>query len=91
MTETDRVHLWISGHVQGVWYRATCRDEARAAGVAGWARNLDDGRVEVVLEGEPDAVAAVVHWCAIGPSRAHVTAVRTERETPEGLAGFTIR
>ena len=46
-----RLHLWVSGRVQGVWYRGTCADRAGAYGVSGWARNLSDGRVEVVAEG----------------------------------------
>jgi acylphosphatase len=65
--------------------------EALEHGVQGWARNLDDGRVEVVLEGEPDAVAAVERWCHAGPARAVVTEVLASTEPPEGLTGFRIR
>ena len=50
-----RKHVWVSGRVQNVWFRDSCRQEARARGVDGWAGNLPDGRVEVVLEGPPAA------------------------------------
>ncbi len=86
-----RRHLWVSGRVQGVWYRGTCADQARAYGVSGWARNLPDGRVEVVAEGQPEAVDKLVEWCHQGPAHAHVTGVQVQSEAPEGLAGFIIR
>lgn len=68
----------VSGTVQGVWYRDRCRAEAERLGVTGWARNLPDGRVEVVAVGEPDAVEALLAWCAVGPPRATVTSVAVE-------------
>lgn len=86
-----RRHLWVSGRVQGVWYRGTCADQARAAGVSGWARNLADGRVEVVAEGEPEAVDQLVEWCHQGPAYARVTGVEVQAEAPEGLTGFAVR
>lgn len=78
----------MSGRVQGVWFRASCREQATAAGVSGWARNLGDGRVEVVLEGAPDSVARVEAWCHRGPDHAVVTGVDATEETPEGLVTF---
>jgi acylphosphatase len=86
-----RLHLWVDGRVQGVWYRGSCADQARALSVSGWARNLPDGRVEVVAEGEPDAVDKLVEWCHAGPAYAHVTAVEVRSEVPEGLTGFAVR
>jgi acylphosphatase len=86
-----RRHVWVSGRVQGVWYRGTCADQARAYGVSGWARNLPDGRVEVVAEGEPVAVDKFVEWCRQGPAHAHVTGIEVLSEAPEGLTGFTVR
>jgi acylphosphatase len=83
-----RRRLVVSGRVQGVFYRARCREQAEALGVAGWARNLDDGRVEVVAEGERDAVDALTRWCREGPPRALVTRVEGRDEPPEGLVGF---
>ena len=88
MTDRVRRHLWVSGRVQGVWYRDRCRAEALRRGVDGCVRNLADGRVEVVLEGRPDAVAAVEAWCAEGPPRARVDHVEARDETPAGVAGF---
>jgi len=72
----------VSGRVQNVWFREGCAREARAAGVGGWVQNLADGRVEVVFEGDADAVARAVAWCHEGPTRARVTAVEVRDELP---------
>jgi acylphosphatase len=90
---TDRVRLRVvvSGRVQGVWYRESCRREADAAGVAGWVRNTWDGKVEGVLEGPPDAVQGVLAWMRIGPPRAHVTGVEVDVEEPVGDSRFVVR
>ncbi|HTV10852.1 MAG TPA: acylphosphatase [Acidimicrobiales bacterium] len=85
-----RRHLWVRGRVQGVWFRGACADEARLRGVSGWACNLPDGRVEVVAEGEDEAVRQVAEWCRHGPPTARVTGVEEQFEEPEGLSGFTI-
>ena len=81
----------MSGHVQGVWFRESCRREADERGVAGWVRNRADGAVEAVLEGQESAVAQVVAWCRMGPPRAVVTGVDVVEETPEGLTSFRVR
>jgi acylphosphatase len=88
---TARKHLFVSGRVQGVFYRDTCRRIATQAGVAGWASNLSDGRVEIVLEGGEDAVARVVSWCREGTEYSRVESVEVTDEQPEGLSGFAIR
>lgn len=88
---TIRRHLWISGRVQGVWFRDSCRREARRLGVSGWVRNTEDRRVEAVLEGPPDAVNELANWCQHGPDHAEVTGVEVTDEEPEGLGGFRIR
>ncbi len=80
----------VGGRVQGVWFRESCRREAQAAGVSGWVRNLDDGRVEAWLEGSPDAVEAMTGWCRQGPPRAVVTAVTVEDRQPEGHGSFRV-
>ena len=85
-----RRRLVISGRVQGVWFRGSCSQEADAAQVAGWARNLPDGGVEVVLEGPAEAVARVESWCHSGPRHAVVTAVMGEDEDPTGAQGFAV-
>jgi acylphosphatase len=89
----DRVrrHVYVSGSVQGVWFRESCRDEAQRAGVDGWVRNLADGRVEVILEGPRPAVAQVVGWCRQGPRRARVERVEVVDEVPVDERGFRVR
>ena len=84
-----RVH--VSGRVQGVWFRESCRDRALVAGVSGWVRNLDDGRVEVVLEGPPAAVDELIAWCRRGPQRARVDRVDVADEASVGERGFRVR
>jgi acylphosphatase len=86
-----RKRVLVSGLVQGVFYRDTCRSLAGRQSVAGWVRNLPDGRVEAVFEGEPDSVERLVNWTRHGPSRARVTAVDVHDEPAEGLTGFEIR
>ena len=86
-----RRRVLVSGWVQGVWFRESCREEAVTVGVSGWVRNLADGRVEVVLEGAEPAVDRVVRWCHDGPRRARVEKVEVISEEPVGLAGFSVR
>jgi len=88
----DRAHVFVSGKVQGVYFRATTRDEARERGVTGWVKNLDDGRVEAVFEGEEDAVQEMVGFCHEGSSAARVEDVEVDREEATGeFDGFEIR
>ncbi|MFB6161964.1 MAG: acylphosphatase [Halococcoides sp.] len=91
MSERRRAHVYVSGRVQGVFFRASTRDRADEHGVDGWVRNLSDGRVEAVFEGDPDAVEAMVAFCHEGPDRARVESVERHDESPEGLDGFEIR
>jgi acylphosphatase len=91
MSERVRRHVVVRGSVQGVFFRDSCRREAESRGVAGWVSNRSDGAVEAVFEGEPDAVAALVDWCARGPRGADVASVDDAAEEPEGLSGFRIR
>ena len=81
----------VQGRVQGVFFRETTRRRAGSAGVAGWVRNLPDGRVEAVFEGERDAVDTLVAYVREGPRGARVDWVDVEAEEPEGLSGFEIR
>jgi len=89
----DRVrrHVIVSGRVQGVFFRGAAQERAAARGVAGWVRNRPDGTVEAVVEGEPDAVAAVVRFLREGPPYARVENVEVREETPEGLSDFLVR
>lgn len=86
-----RRRVLVSGRVQGVWFRDSCRREARARHLTGWARNLDDGRVEAVFEGPADDVLTLVNWCMTGPPLAAVTDIEVIEEPPTGLAAFHIR
>jgi acylphosphatase len=87
-----RVHVTITGMVQGVFFRAKTRNEAIRNNVSGWVRNLPDGRVEAVFEGNPEDVDRVVDWCRIGPSLAEVTKVEMRGEAYTGaFTDFSIR
>jgi acylphosphatase len=86
-----RRRVLVSGRVQGVWFRDSCRREAVRNGVAGWVRNREDGRVEAVFEGDPDAVNTLVNWSQHGPPRAQVTGIDVVEEEPGGEAGFGVR
>jgi acylphosphatase len=72
----------VAGRVQGVFYRASTRERARALGVTGYARNLADGRVEVLACGEAAAVHALCEWLWQGPPSSHVTSVHVEELQP---------
>jgi acylphosphatase len=85
-----RYRVLISGRVQGVFFRDSCRRLAQQHGVAGWVRNLPDGRVEAVFEGPPEAVDRLVDWARHGPRHAAVDHVAVQPEPPEGLATFQI-
>lgn len=89
--ERKRAHVWISGRVQGVFFRAHTADRARQWGVVGFVRNLPDGRVEALFEGDAPAVEKMVAWCHQGPPRARVDRVEVQWEEPRGdLRGFQI-
>jgi len=86
-----RYRVLISGRVQGVAYRDSCRRMAEQHGVNGWVRNLPDGSVEAVFEGAPEAVGRLVDWSRRGPRFADVADVRVQAEEPEGISEFQIR
>ena len=87
-----RRHAIVSGRVQGVFFRDTTQREARRLGVDGWVRNLDDGTVEAVFEGDAPSVEAMLDFCRRGPERARVDRLEVEATQPlEGLAGFEVR
>ena len=91
MSERVRAHVYVTGRVQGVFFRATTRDTAENRGVDGWVKNLADGRVEAVFEGSEDAVQSMVEFCHEGSSQARVEDVDVEYEDPEGVEGVKIR
>ena len=86
------VHLHISGRVQGVCYRASAQMQAVKLGLHGFARNLPDGRVEIIVKGEQPLIELLVSWCKIGPAMSEVTAVNQEKiDCTETFSGFNIR
>ncbi|MFP4473991.1 MAG: acylphosphatase [Desulfatibacillaceae bacterium] len=92
MSENIRRRVYVTGRVQGVFFRSETRNEARRQGVDGWVKNLADGRVEAVFEGPKDKVEAMVDWCHHGPSMARVENVEAREETYTGeFSGFSVR
>ena len=84
-------HIVVNGRVQGVNFRSAAEDAAQDIGVAGWVRNRDDGSVELVVEGDDDAVDRMVGWARQGPSAAEVTDVDVTDTEPQGLTSFEQR
>ncbi|NET38299.1 MAG: acylphosphatase [Cyanothece sp. SIO1E1] len=85
-----RVHVFVSGRVQGVGYRIATKDAAVALQLSGWVKNLPDGRVEAVFEGPKQSIEAMLKWCQQGPSAAVARDLSVKYETPEGLTDFHI-
>ena len=90
MSDPIRQRVVVRGRVQGVFFRDTCRREARAAGVSGFVRNEPDGTVLAVFEGDPDGVRRMVDWCRTGPPSARVDSVDATDEQPTGETGFAV-
>jgi acylphosphatase len=82
-----RARVVVSGRVQGVWFRESTRRRADELGVAGWVRNLPDGRVEALFEGPDDRVRAAIEFVKVGPPLARVRDVVVEEEGRDGAAG----
>jgi len=83
------IKCYVGGRVQGVFYRATTREQALGLGLTGYARNLPDGRVEVLACGAPEAVDKLRDWLRIGPANAQVSGVACETVDWHPLSGFT--
>ena len=85
-----RIHVFISGHVQGVFFRAYTEAKAKKLKLAGWVRNLPDGRVEAVFEGDDDQVEKMLQWCWQGPPASQVEKVEVKEERPQNLPDFQV-
>jgi len=91
MREPVRATIVVAGRVQGVFFRASAMAEAQRIGVAGWVKNLPDGRVESEVEGPRDLVEEYVGWCRVGPAAARVDDVQVRYSAPRGdFRTFTI-
>ena len=91
MDDRPRVHVFVMGDVQGLGFRQAIADKANEQGVAGWVKNLPDGRVEAVLEGPRDEVYRVVGLCRAGPKGAKVNGVQVDREPPRNEKTFKVK
>src|SRR4051812_44124106 len=80
----ERVHLLISGRVQGVYYRSAATEQARVLGLRGVVRNLQGGDVELIAEGPPSVLQQMIGWCHLGPPAAQVEQVAVRREAATG-------
>jgi len=85
------VHLLIKGKVQGVYYRASAREEAQALGLTGWVRNTPEGDVEAVASGDQVSIDKFIAWCHRGPRQSKVVSVEVSQLPEEGFEGFAIR
>jgi acylphosphatase len=86
-----RVHVAISGRVQGVWYRASTKQKADELGISGWAKNTAEGNVEAVFEGEKAKIDEMIAWCWIGPPLARVSDVKiVPSHSEEKYTGFVV-
>ncbi len=85
------MHLIVSGRVQGVFFRANIRNKANELGLKGYAKNLEDGNVEIVAEGDEEKIKELVDYIKKGPGIASVTGVQVKHKEPENFKNFEIR
>ena len=83
-------HCVVDGRVQGVFYRSSTMGQANKLGLTGWVRNMADGGVEAVIQGEPDQVEAMIDWLHRGPEMAEVTGVQVRDMAPQELTSFRV-
>jgi len=92
MPEKNRVHIFVSGLVQGVFFRSETRARAEELGLFGWVRNLPDGQVEILAEGEKEKLEKLVEWVKRGPEIARVNGLDVEWQEYKGeFKDFEIR
>ncbi len=88
----SQAHLIVSGKVQGVFYRASCQEVAQALGLTGWIRNLSDGNVEALVQGEKEKIEKLIEWCKKGPAGAKVNNVNiTWGNAQEEFKNFDVK
>lgn len=84
------MHIYVDGKVQGVWYRASAQQQAQSVGITGWAKNLSDGRVELIACGEQQTVEQFIEWLWQGPVGARVTTVDCKPTAMEDFLSFKV-
>lgn len=82
------IHCYISGRVQGVWFRASTKEEADKLNLKGWVRNLSDGRVELIACGDQEKIKQLRAWLEHGPERAEVSHIEEEEMPLQAFDGF---
>ena len=92
MNDSEKIclHCYVSGKVQGVWFRANTKQEADRLGLCGWVRNLNDGRVEVMVSGSRDKLSKLLAWLHKGPAHANVTDVSVNELSFQDFEGFNV-
>jgi acylphosphatase len=92
MVQKARIHIFVSGQVQGVFFRAETRIKAKELGLFGWVRNLENGQVEILAEGEKEKLEKLVEWAKEGPALARVNGLKVEWQEYKGeFSQFEIR
>jgi acylphosphatase len=91
LEDRTRVHVFVSGDLDGADFAQAVADKATEQGVTGWVKRLSDGRIEAVLEGPRDEVYRVVGLCRAGPNGARVSGVQVDREPPRNEKAFKVR
>lgn len=91
MEDRTRVHVFVNGDLQGTGFKQAIADKAAEQGVAGWVKDLSDGRIEAVIEGPRDEVYRVVGVCRAGPRGGNVSGVQVDREPPRDERSFKIK
>ena len=90
MGDAEAVHMFVHGHVQGVFYRAKTQKVAQGLGLTGWVKNCDDGSVEIHAEGDKGKLEELIEWCRHGPALAKVSKIDLNWIGPQGLRSFDI-
>ena len=90
MDDAEAVHMYVHGHVQGVFYRANTQKVADRLGLTGWVKNCDDGSVEIHAEGDRDPLEELIEWCRHGPALAKVSKIDLNWLGSQGLHSFDI-
>ncbi len=85
------IHIWVSGKVQGVYFRASTSKKAQKLNLSGWVRNLEDNRVEIFAQGQEEALDQFLLWCKKGPVLAKVNDVKqVEAEIDQEIGAFEV-